>query len=78
MKTHIIIDPKIMVGKPVIAGTRITVEQILRMLGQEIPVDEILDDFPQLKKEDIYAAITYASSLVAHEEIYPKFIKAKA
>ena len=67
-----------MVGKPVIAGTRITVEQILRMLGQGIAADEILDDFPQLEIKDIYAAINYASALVAHEEVYPKFIKAEA
>lgn len=76
MKNRIVVDPKIMTGKPVIAGTRITVEQILKMLSQGITIPEILDDFPQLKKADIYGAMNYASSVIAHEEIYPRFVKA--
>lgn len=58
-------NPKIMLGKPVVAGTRITVEQILRLLAQKLTIDEIADDFPQLKKADIQAAIKYAEKVVA-------------
>ena len=63
--TRIIADPKIMLGKPVVRGTRITVEQILRLLEQKLGIDEILEDFPQLTKEDIKDAIHYASRVVA-------------
>jgi len=48
-----------MLGKPVIRGTRITVELILRKLAQNIPLDEILADYPKLQKEDLQAAIAF-------------------
>lgn len=68
---RIVVDPKIMVGKPVIKGTRIPVGLILKKLAQKIDVKEILDDFPRLKEEDIKAAIIYAESLVEGSEEYP-------
>jgi len=68
---RIVIDPKIMVGKPVIKGTRIPVEMILKKLAQNINFDEILRDYPKITKEDIQAAILYAESLVEDTEIYP-------
>ena len=49
----IVTNPKIMLGKPTVAGTRITVEQILRLLAQKLTVKEIRDDLPQLKEADI-------------------------
>jgi uncharacterized protein (DUF433 family) len=52
---RIVIDPKIMVGKPVIKGTRITV---LGLLGQGATYDDILKGYPHITKEDIYACIT--------------------
>lgn len=66
--TKIIIDPKIMLGKPVIAGTRITVEQILRLLAQKLTIKDILADFPQLKEADVKAAVEYAAKRVARVE----------
>lgn len=68
---RIIIDPKIMVGKPVIKGTRIPVELIMRLIAQGIPEHEILDDYPHLTKEDLQAVLVYASELIANEEVYP-------
>ena len=68
---RIIIDTKIMVGKPVIKGTRIPVELIMRLIAQGIPEKEILDDYPHLTKEDIQAVLVYASELLANEEVYP-------
>lgn len=65
------LNPKIMLGKPVIKGTRITVEIILRKLAQGIPVKEILADHPNLTAEDIKAAIAYASVAISTDEIYP-------
>ncbi len=63
------IDPNIMVGKPVIKGTRITVEQILRKLADQMTVDEILVDHPHLTPDDIYAAAAFAADYLAQEEI---------
>lgn len=68
---RISIDPKVMVGKPVIAGTRIPVEMLVRMVGQGIPDSEILEDFPHITVDDIRAAVLYAAALVANEEIHP-------
>ena len=68
---RIVINPKIMVGKPVIKGTRIPVENILRKLAQNIDFEEILKDYPRLTRQDIQAAIMYAESLVENTEIFP-------
>ena len=55
-KTRIVTDPAIMMGKPVIAGTRVTVETILRHLGAGETVDDLLHEYPLLTREDIQAA----------------------
>jgi uncharacterized protein (DUF433 family) len=57
----ITIDPEVMVGKPVIKGTRITVQLIVQLLANGATEAEILDDYPDLNKEDIKAALLYAS-----------------
>jgi uncharacterized protein (DUF433 family) len=62
------INPKVMLGKPVIRGTRIPVELILRKLSQGATENELLDAYPRLKRGDIKAAIRYAADSVAHEE----------
>ncbi len=71
MKKHerITIDPNIMFGKPVIKGTRITVEHILRKLSGGMTIDEIITDHPHLKQEDIFAAQEFAADFLADEEI---------
>ena len=63
------INPDIMFGKPVIKGTRITVEQILRKLAGGMTVEEIIADHPHLKREDILAAQAFAADYLADEEI---------
>jgi len=65
------VNPKVMVGKPVIKGTRIPVELILRMLSQGISEEEILEEYPHLTKEDIQAALAYAAEALAVEEVLP-------
>ncbi|MBI4492330.1 MAG: DUF433 domain-containing protein [Chloroflexi bacterium] len=65
------INPKVMLGKPVIRGTRVTVELILRKLGEGATAEDLLDAYPRLTREDIRAAISYAADLVAHEETVP-------
>lgn len=68
---YITINPKIMAGKPVIKGTRIPVDLILKKLAQNINVGEILRDYPRLTKEAIKASLLYAGELITQEEVYP-------
>ncbi|HSE43310.1 MAG TPA: DUF433 domain-containing protein [Acidobacteriota bacterium] len=62
-------SPKIMMGKPVIRGTRITVELILRKLSEGASEAQILDAYPRLNRGDIQAAIRYAADALAHEDV---------
>jgi len=64
------VNPDIMAGKPVIKGTRIPVDLILKQLGQGISYKELLEEYPHLKQSDIYAALIYAGKTIADEEIY--------
>ena len=58
------IDPEVMLGKPVIRGTRITVEIVLEKLAADIPFAEILEDYPSLTRQDILAALAYARQAI--------------
>ena len=58
---RIAIDPSVMMGKPCIKGTRITVELILRKMGADRSVAEILDAYPQLTEDDVRAALAFAA-----------------
>jgi uncharacterized protein (DUF433 family) len=69
--SRIVVDSKIMVGKPIIKGTRITVEQVLKSLAQGLTAEHILKDYPHLTKDDIMAALLYAARLMGKEEVYP-------
>jgi len=62
------VNPKIMLGKPVIRGTRIPVELILRKLSEGATEADLLDAYPQLTRDDIQSAIGYAADTVANEE----------
>ena len=62
------VNLRIMLGKPVVRGTRITVELILRKIAEGATQDVLLDAYPALKKKDIKAAIVYAADTLAHEE----------
>lgn len=62
------VNPRVMLGKPVIRRTRITVELILRKLSEGATAADLLDAYPRLKSEDIQAAIGYAADTLAHEE----------
>jgi uncharacterized protein (DUF433 family) len=62
------INPKVMLGKPLIRGIRVTVELILRKLGEGATSADLIEAYPHLAVEDIQAAITYAADTVAHQE----------
>jgi uncharacterized protein (DUF433 family) len=68
---RITVDPNVMVGKPVIRGTRIPVALILKMLGQGIPIEELLREYPRLERVDVEAALAYAARVLEHEDVFP-------
>ena len=69
---QIISNPRILSGKPVIAGTRISVELILDRVASGMSVKDILKDYPHLTTKQIQAAISYARSLVIKKSPYPR------
>ncbi|MDP3184490.1 MAG: DUF433 domain-containing protein [Anaerolineales bacterium] len=73
---RITINPNVMAGKPVIRGTRVPVELIVRMLSQGLTEGEILREYPRLELEDIRAALAYASQVLAFEEVIPLSVAA--
>lgn len=68
-RQRIIADSKVMLGKPVIKGTRITVEVILRKLADGMSVDQVLEAYPHLEKEDVMAVLAYSADVISKEEI---------
>jgi uncharacterized protein (DUF433 family) len=72
----IVSDPKIMMGKPVILGTRITVELILEKLAAGETPQQILEAHPQLSDEGIKAALAFAAEALRYDVVYPTIEKA--
>lgn len=70
-KERIVIDPEIMVGKPVIRGTRISVEFILDLLSRGWTTEQILEEYDHLTPEDLQACLAYASAVLNSEKVYP-------
>ena len=67
----IVSDPNVMMGKPVVAGTRITVELILEKLAAGETIEQILDEHPRLTREAIEAALAFAGEALRADVIYP-------
>lgn len=67
---RIVVNPKILVGKPMIKGTRISVELILKLLAEGKQVDEIIEEYPRLNRQDVLAAVDYAYNIVENEEVH--------
>jgi len=70
-KERIITDPEILVGKPVIKGSRIAVEFIISRLAEGWTEEQILSNYPGLEKEDITACLKYAAEVLETERVYP-------
>jgi len=64
-------NPKVMMGKPVIAGTRITVELILEKLGAGETVEQVLDAHPRLTRQAVLAALAFAAKTLRADVVYP-------
>ena len=70
-RSRITVDSNILVGKPIIKGTRIAVEFILELLANGWAVEDILRNYPQLRREDVTAALKYAAEVLKEEKVYP-------
>lgn len=68
--SRITVNPKVMLGKPTIRGMRITVEQILKALSGGVLEQELLEEYPELEKEDFQAVFVYVTRLVAEEQVF--------
>ncbi len=68
---RIVIDPEILAGKPVVRGTRIPVELVLKRLAQDLDLQALFESYPRLTSEDVKACLEYAEGLVEDEEVYP-------
>jgi uncharacterized protein (DUF433 family) len=73
MNTRIEIRRDICHGKPCIKGTRIMVSNILNLLAHGASLDEVLQGYPQLARDDVFAALEYAEAIVRDEDIQPVF-----
>jgi uncharacterized protein (DUF433 family) len=71
IQERIVVDPDILVGKPVVRGTRLAVEFIVELLAQGWSESEILRNYPGLVREDIQACLAYASSALRAEKVFP-------
>ncbi|MCL4870781.1 MAG: DUF433 domain-containing protein [Anaerolineae bacterium] len=68
---HIVIDPHILVGKPVVKGTRLAVDFIIDLLAQGWSEAEVLRNYPGLTSQDVRACLTYAGESLRSEKVYP-------
>jgi len=69
--SQIVIDSKVLAGKPIIKGTRISVEFVLELLSAGMSSEEIVKEYPTLTKKDILCALEYAKNVLNKEEVYP-------
>lgn len=70
-RDRIVLDPAVLAGKPVVKGTRLSVAFVLDLLAQGWSEQEILDQYPNLSRDDIRACLAYAGDLVREERSYP-------
>lgn len=71
---RIVVDPAILVGKPTIRGTRVSVELVLEHLAANPDLGELFAAFPHLTLDDVRACLAYAQAVVAGEDVYPTFV----
>jgi uncharacterized protein (DUF433 family) len=70
-RERIVVDPKVLVGKAVIRGTRLSVEFVLDLLANDWSIERVLEEYPQLKREDVIAVLKYAAEMIKEEKVYP-------
>ena len=68
---RITVDPNVLAGKPIIKGTRMAVEFVVELCSEDWSLDDILQNYPTLTREDVLAALHYAADVLKLERIYP-------
>jgi uncharacterized protein (DUF433 family) len=68
-RRQIAVAPNILLGKPVIKGTRISVELILKKLSEGMSIEVLLEAYPNLTRENIFAALSYSAEVISREEL---------
>ena len=71
---RIVVDPRIMAGKPVVRGTRIPVDLVLKRLSQDLDLASLFESYPRLTEDDVKACLAYASALVQGEDVFPELL----
>lgn len=70
-RERIVVDPRVLVGKPVIKGTRISVELVIDLLARGYRPDQILEQYHHITLDDVLACLSYASEILKSERVYP-------
>ena len=65
------INPRVLVGKPVVKGTRIAVEFVIELLARGWAIDQVIEEYDHLTREDILACLAYAGEILKSERVYP-------
>ena len=71
---RIVVDPRIMAGKPVVRGTRIPVELVLKRLSQDLDLPSLYESYPRLTDADVKACLAYATAVVQGEDVFPELV----
>lgn len=68
---RIVVDPNVLLGKPIVKGTRISVEFVIDLLAQGWTQEQVLGNYPGLTSEDVRACLTYAGAVLREQKVYP-------
>jgi uncharacterized protein (DUF433 family) len=68
---RIVVDPAVLAGKPVVRGTRLAVEFVVGLLAQGWTVEQVLDNYPGLTRDDVQACLGYATEILQSERVFP-------
>jgi uncharacterized protein (DUF433 family) len=70
-RERIVVDPGVMTGKPIIKGTRLTVDHVIELLAEGWTTEQVIDEYPGVTADDVGACLAYASELIRTEKVYP-------
>lgn len=72
---RIVIDPRIMAGKPVVHGTRIPVDLVIKRLSQDLDLSTLFESYPRLTEDDVKDCLAYAYQVIQGEDVFPELLQ---
>ena len=72
---RIVVDPRIMAGKPVVRGTRIPVDLVIKRLSQDLDLGSLFESYPRLTEDDVKACLAYAYQVIQGEDVFPELLQ---